>query len=116
MCPIVRNVDAFIYGRIREHARCEDAGSVRISLPKIGEGSGGVDVGERLFAGPSRLGEIERVVTSEEARLLINPAAAVCLPGILKPGFFFGDGPNRRYRGSEFIPVRVPSDFQDFRT
>jgi len=37
-------VFAFIFGLIRTRARYEDARSIRISLPKTGEGSGGVDM------------------------------------------------------------------------
>ena len=47
---------AFIHVFIRTCGRCEDARSGRASLPKIGEGSGGVDIEERLFAGPSAIG------------------------------------------------------------
>ena len=50
------NVDALIHGLIRVPVRFEDAGSVQISLPKIGEGSGGVDIEEQRFVGASILG------------------------------------------------------------
>ena len=50
-------VFAFIFRLIRARAGCEDAGSVQISLPKIGEGSGGVDVEERLLAGQQSVSE-----------------------------------------------------------
>jgi len=51
-CPRARSfkrVCAFVFGLIRTHARSEDVRSVQISLPKTGEGSGGVDVREQLF-------------------------------------------------------------------
>ena len=38
----------------------ENERSMRISLPKIGEGPGGVDVDETLFPGLTRLGETKR--------------------------------------------------------
>jgi len=47
--------------------RSQDTRSVRISLPKIGEGSGGVDVEEPLFAEPSRLGRVRvRLIQADQ--------------------------------------------------
>ncbi len=40
-----------VFGLIRTRTRYDDARSVRISLPKTGEGSGGVDIEEPLFSG-----------------------------------------------------------------
>jgi len=48
-------VFASTFGLIRTRIRCENVRLVRESLPKIGEGSGGVDVEELLFVGPSRI-------------------------------------------------------------
>jgi len=50
-----KNADPFIYGLVRTYVLSEDVRSMRSSLPKIGEGSGGVDVEEPRFAESSRL-------------------------------------------------------------
>jgi len=50
MCPVVQTVRAFIFGSIeyaldpKIRARSKDARSIQSSLPKTGEGSGGVDM------------------------------------------------------------------------
>ena len=79
-------LDAFIYGLIRTPARSEDASSVRVSLPKTGEGSGGVDVEEPLFAGASKLGSFRGGLTSKGAFSRLLPmmfAALIVLTTVL---------------------------------
>jgi len=66
----------------RTHPRHENARSTRDSLPKIGEGSGGVDVDKPLFAGTSRLGETQRGLSgpgSSASCVVTERRFALCL-------------------------------------
>ena len=61
---------AFIFGRVRTRVRSDDGRSGRASLPKIGEGSGEVDVNGPAFAGPPSL-MISRKQSHHHARFRI---------------------------------------------